>query len=499
MRRTSSILLGLLASLLACAVSLCPTARADGIVPGDEHPRNYFRSFARGAFPEGAVETPRAGQPIVMVVIDALRPDHLGCYGYLRKTSPTLDRFANEGVVFTRYLANAPWTKAATASMLTGRIAAEHRTQGHQDKLPADVGTFAQQLKQAGYTTLAVVGNGNASSAFGLHKGFDVFEDTTGNWKGLPDARQVFQKGLKLLERHRKKDKVFLLLFVVDPHVPYNPKPPYDEMFMPGYSGTVITHPRWEFNNKYSRSARKKMIANYDGLIRYTDDQLKSLFKGLKRLGFYDRATIVVTADHGEGLGEHGIYRHGHHHYETHLRIPLVIRAPWIKPEGRGKYSSAFLQQLDLFPTYCAIAGAPVPDGLMGFSIVDALESRANLPHPRYVISEYRCYGIHRAAIRTRRFKLIYQEPADEEMYMKHVRKKELLPSVDFENEVFHLFDVHADPRETTNLWPTLEHKVGRKLLRVLKEEIDTDAKRVKAKKIDPALVEELRSMGYVE
>jgi len=292
---------------------------------------------------------------------------------------------------------------------------------------------------------------------------------------------------------------VFLLMFVVDPHVPYNPKSPYDEMFMPGYQGPVITHPRWEYNNQYSKPARKKMIANYDGLVRYTDDQLKYLFRGLKRLGFWDRSTIVFTSDHGEGFGEHGIYRHGHHHYESHLRIPLVIRAPWIAEEGRGKYSSAFLQQIDLFPTYCALAGAPVPDGLMGFSIIDALESRRNLPYPRFSISEYRCYGIHRAAIRTRRFKLIYQEPANEEMYMKHVRKKHLLPSVNFETEVFHLFDVHADPKETTNLWKQKKDKVGGKLLQILKEQIDMNAAQVKAKEIDPALIEELRSMGYVE
>jgi len=480
---------------------LASTALAGTPPPADEKPTNYFPGFERPAFPEGAIEGPAAGKPIIYIVVDALRPNNLSTYGYSRDTSPVLSKLADEGVVFTRYIANAPWTKAATTSMLTGLITAEHRTQGHNDKLPTDVGTFAQQLKKVGYTTLAVVGNGNASSAFGLNKGFDVYEDTVKNWKGLPKAEEVFRMGLELLKQHKGKKKVFLFLFTLDPHVPYLAWPPYDTMYVEkrDRDAKLIDKPHWEYKNNYPKPQWRKMVATYDGLIRYTDDELGKLIAGIKELGFYDDATIMFTADHGESFGEHGIYRHGHHHYETHLRIPLVIRAPWIKPEARGTHSSALLQQIDLFPTFAELTGARYPKSLDGVSMLDALRDRAKVPVPRYVISEYACYGIHRAAIRTRQYKLIFQMPADEAMFMKHVKKKELLPSVSFDKEVFHLFNVLTDPKELTNVWAQHKDGVGARLLKILKREIRVDGESVKAGDLDPALIEELRSMGYVQ
>jgi arylsulfatase A-like enzyme len=470
---------------------------AQAAVPGDEPAQSYFPNFKREAFPDGAVGEMQTGGPIIWLVIDALRPQHLGSYGYERETTPVLDEFADQGVIFTRFFANAPWTRPGTTSMLTGRIPTRHAVQCDWHKLPKDVGTVAQELKKAGYTTLAVVGNGNASSAFGLNRGFDVFEDTTQNWKGLPKAKQVFDLALKHLAKHQGKKKVFLFMFVVDPHDPYKPPPPYDTMFLPGYKGKVIHNPKWEYKNKYTKSQREKIVALYDGLIRFTDDQIKDLFAGLKKLGFWDEASIFVTADHGESMGEHGVYLHGHHLYETHLRIPLLIRAPWLKE--KGKYSSAFLQQIDLFPTFCQLAGAEIPEDLQGISIFDALHNRLSVSVPRYVISEYKCYGIKRTAIRTRAHKLIYQEPADREVFMKHVKNPVFLPSVSFDKETFLLYHMLKDPHEKHNLWPQLKDTVGKKLLFIIKDEMDTKHPPRKVKDLDPDLIEELRSMGYVQ
>jgi len=465
--------------------------------PGEEAPVHYFKNFKRSPFPEGSVSDPEAGKPIIWIVIDALRPDHLGSYGYHRDTSPALDRFADEGVIFTRFLANSSWTRTATASMLTGRIPTRHRVLCDKHKLPRSVPSVAQQLKKAGYTTLAVVGNGNASSAFGLDRGFDVFEDTTKNWKGLPKASQVYEMGLSLLKKHRDKDKLFLFLFVVDPHDPYKPEPPYDNMFMPGYQGKVVHTPKWEHNNAYPEDVRKKIVALYDGLIRHTDDQTQVFFNKLRKLGFYERSSIFITSDHGEAFGEHGLYKHGYHLYETHLRLPLLVRAPWLKVKGR--YSSVYLQQLDLFPTFCQLAGAPVPDDLQGISIVDALKDRSSVPVPRYVLSEYKCYGIKRTSIRTRAHKLIYQQPADREKFMKTVKKPELLPSVSFDREVFSIFHMLKDPYERKNIWEDVDQKLKNRLLELLKDEIDERKPPKKVKGLDPQLIEELRSLGYVQ
>jgi arylsulfatase A-like enzyme len=463
---------------------------------GDESPNKYFPNLTRQAVGEQPINEPQTGQPIIWIVIDALRPQHLGAYGYPRETSPTMDQFADQGIIFTRFYANAPWTRPGTTSMFTGKIPTKHRVQCDWDKLPSDVGTVAQAMKKAGYTTLAVVGNGNVSSAFGLDKGFDVYEDTVKNWKGLPNARQVIDLGLKHLRKHKDKKKVFLLLFVLDPHDPYRPPKPYDDMFMPGYKGKIVDVPRWERNNNYPEPVRKKMLALYDGEIRYTDDQFAYLFDELKKLGFYDQASIFITSDHGESFGEHGIYLHGHHLYETHIRIPLMIRAPWLK--DRGKYSSAFLQQIDLFPTFCQLAGTQCPYDLRGISIIEGLRNRSAIPTPRFVFADYNCYGIHRYAIRSRGYKLVYQQPADYKVFMKHVKNPKALPSVSFDKETFLLYHMLQDPHEDKDIWSQENNKDGKMLLKKLKAEISKKGKNEKAKSLDPELVEQLRSLGYM-
>lgn len=493
--RISSIILWLASLLWATA-----PARATGPAPaGDEPGTKYFPGLARPALTSPGAKQPETGKPIIWIVIDATRPDDLSAYGYGRDTTPTLSALADDGITFTRFFANAPWTRPGTTSMLTGLIPSEHRVQCDWHKLPADVGTVAEQMKKAGYTTLAVVGNGNISSAFGMDKGFDVYEDTRSNWKGLPNAHQVFELGLKHIRRHSGEDKLFVLLFVLDPHDPYDPPPPYDNRYYPEYQGEVRHKVAWEYNNDYPEDQRKKVVALYDGEIRYTDDQIGWLFGELKKLGLYDRASIFVTSDHGESFGEHGVYLHAHHHYETHIRIPLLVHAPWIAPEARGTYSSAFLQQIDLGPTFIRLAGGQVPEQMKGLDIVTALRDRSTVPVPRFVISEYNCYGIRRSAIRTRRYKLVHQRPADREVFMKHVGDPKLLPSVSFDEHVYKLYDVLADPHELKNLWSELGPTKGRKLDKVLSAEIDPDAKPSHVRELDPDLIEELRSMGYMQ
>lgn len=500
MSRTTRVALAWAGRTLAFGLCLAtwPAAAQPG-VSGDEPPGGYFPRLARPAAPEPAVTAIETGGPIVWIVVDALRPDHLSAYGYARDTSPALSKLADEGIVFTRFFANAPWTRPAMASLLTGQIPSGHRTQCDWHKLPAEVGTFAEQLRKAGYTTIAVVGNGNASSAFGLQRGFDVFEDTTGNWKGLPTARQVFELGLAHLRKLSGRQKVFLLLFAIDPHDPYRPPPPYDNRYYPEYKGKLRHRVHWEYDNRYPEAQRKKIVALYDGLIRYTDDQLGWLFGQLAELGYWDRTSVFVTADHGEAFGEHGLYLHGHHHYETHLRLPLLIRAPWIRPEARGGFSSVFGQQIDLAPTFLALAGGKPLPAMRGLNLIDLLRDRSLNPVPRYLVSEYKCYGIRRSAIRTRRYKLIYQQPADRALFAKHVGDPKLLPSVSFDREVFELYDVLADPFETRNLWPELAATTGAKLLHVLKDEIEQEDPSRRVRDLDPALIEELRSLGYMQ
>lgn len=482
---------GLLLALLACG-------RAAAGNPGDEPAAKYFPALKRPSAPELAARAPAKGGPIILIIVDALRPLNLTPYGYARPTSPKLKAFADEGLIFTHFFANAPWTRPATTTILTGQLPTNHRVQCDWDKLPSEVGTFAESLRRAGYKTIAVVGNGNVSSAFGLNRGFDIYEDTSQKWRDLPTARQVFELGVRHLERHRRQKKLFLLLFIIDTHDPYEPEPPYDRLFDPaGRRG--LQRPRWEIDRDLPEETRRRIVAQYDGLIRYTDDQLGWLFGRLRKLGLWNKASIFITADHGESFGEHGLYLHSFHHYESHLRIPLLIRAPWIRPMARGSFSPAFLAQIDLAPTFLALAGAKQPPDMRGFDIVKLLRKQGTDLSARYLISEYKCYGIHRAAIRTRRYKLIYQQPADRQAFLKTVGDPALLPSVSFDREVFELYDVLADPFETADLWPTLGETTGQKLLGVLRTEIEQQDPSRRVRDLDPALVEQLRSLGYMQ
>lgn len=484
----------LLFSLFAFSVGSTPVAAQNAWVERSNH---YFKNIDSKPVVDSPIGQVLTGQPIIWLVVDALRPDHLGCYGYERDTSPAIDALATNGLIFTRFFANAPWTRAATASMLSGMLPSKHSVQCDWHKLPDSITSVAESLKKAGYFTLAVVGNGNASSAFGLNQGFDVFEDTTTRWKGLPRAEQVFEVGLDLLQRYRQKKPIFLFLFVVDPHDPYKPKKPYDEMFLPGYKGEVVTSPRWEYNNNYPEPVRKKTIALYDGLIRYTDDQISDFMANLKKLGMFDQTSIFITSDHGEAFGEHGVYKHSYHLYETHIRIPLIVHAPWLREKAR--VCTTMFQQLDLYPTFCDLAGVETPPDVQGVSILQVLKNKDKLPVPRYMVSEYNCYGIQRSAIRTPIYKLIYQQPADREMFVKHVKLTKLLPSVSFDRETFLLYHLADDPYERKDIWSSHGQKEGTKLLRVLKEEISQGRQAEKIKALDPQLVEELRSLGYVQ
>lgn len=396
------------------------------------------------------VVPPAEPQLITLVLVDALRPDHLGSYGYARPTSPHMDALAARGTRFLRAYVNAPWTRPSTASFLTGQNASRHRTETAQSKLPRDITTLAERLHAQGFITAGFVANGNGGSLAGLERGFDVFHDPTHTYSkdnrgvtynGLPSGPFVVTDALTWLRKQPRSARVFLFLFLVDPHDPYGAPPNYEELFLMGYRGNIPRRPLWERDNAYSKEERRAMIAIYDAGIRHADDAIGKLWNGIGDLGWEQHTHLFLSADHGEGFGEHGFYLHAHHFWDEVIRVPLLA----VGPRFSQAKDSRLVQSIDVTATILELALVSAPE-LLGTSLLAA-------PKPgRTLISEYNEFGIHRQAIIGERYKVIWQTPADESVFLREVKRKDYFPSVSFDREVVQVYDLLTDPDEKHDL-----------------------------------------------
>ncbi|MDP7039424.1 MAG: sulfatase [Myxococcota bacterium] len=405
--------------------------------------------FAFLALLFSTVAEARPNEIIFLTLVDAMRPDHMGSYGYDKPTSPNMDALAKVGKRYTRVYVNAPWTRPSTASFLTGQNASRHRTETAKTKLPKDVRTLAQHLKQAGWTTAGFVANGNGGSLAGLQKGFDVFRDPTNTYtkkvrgktyNGLPTGEFLIARTLEWLE-DVKADKLFVFLFLVDPHDPYYAPPELEKKFLGNHKGKIRRRALWEYDNDYSLAERQSMLAIYDAGIAYADLALGQLFDGLKRMKLYDKSTFLISADHGEGFGEHGFYLHAHHFWEEVIKVPLIVAGPKITPGVDDRLADS----LDVVATVAELAGTPWKS-IPGKSMLGPKEK-----NPR-VISEYNEFGIRRQAIIGPRYKVIWQRPADEAWFNRYVKDRKYFPSVSFDKDVVQVFDLQADPLEQKDL-----------------------------------------------
>lgn len=341
-----------------------------------------------------------AGEPknVIFIHIDTIRADHMGLYGYSKDTSPSLDNFAKESVVFDQAIAQAPWTLPSYASILTSQYPSAHglekrdkcissldSSQGIREQkgcLSPSKLTLPEVLQKQGYKTAAFVGDGDLKAIFGFSQGFDVYIDNA------QDSTKIFfDTTVPLAEewlKQNKGNKFFLYLQGYDVHTPYHKPEPYDHMFDETYGGVLADHAKFVLddhgNPRDTLQNVKKLdgkpylvqddgsqipltqrdidhiISHYDGGIRYTDDLMQGFFDRLKEIGLYDNSIIVVFGDHGESIGDDlpraeeptGGRLVGHFKlYDELVRVPLMIRAPGLKP---GRISSQ-VQLIDLFPT----------------------------------------------------------------------------------------------------------------------------------------------------
>jgi len=320
---------------------------------------------------------------VLLVTIDTLRPDLLGAYGLGPSASPHVDALARRGVVFERAIAASSRTAPSHASIMTSRWVREHSIGWRNGDTHLEGAlTLAEVFRRHGYATAAFVGNVVLQSRSGLDAGFDLYDDD------LPDAEAnrpiVFERiaekttdrALAWLGVERSRP-VFLWLHYQDPHGPYTPPPPYDRISVPDAEDRVL--PALEDNRgRHGIPAYQVLgdlrrvrdyVDRYAGEVAYFDHWLGRL---VDRFETASRKPVVLfTADHGESLGEQGLYfSHGSRVTPDQIWVPLLVVAPDLEPARRWE----LVHHVDVMPTLLDLAGLPVPEDLRGVSLVGLLE-----------------------------------------------------------------------------------------------------------------------------
>lgn len=351
---------------------------------------------------------------IVLVSIDTLRADHLGCYGYLKPT-PTIDALANTSFLFESMFTTSSTTLPAHASLMTSLYPKDLRN-GYAVR--DSVTTVAEVLGKNGYLCLGFVSALPLDERFNLDQGFDYYDADFSGSRGsihLKDNKwfahkfQVFDRNaeettnkvLATLKKRTISKPCFLWVHYYDPHLPYLPPSTF-------YDPTKVTRNSFPYYFNPTPSDLQSLHELYDGEIQFVDQQLKKLLDGLKELDAFTNTIVVIVADHGENLYEHdGYLDHSQVVYDTVMWIPCLLHLPGVRAKRIGELVSI----IDIMPTVLDLVGI-TSNGVEGRSLITLLEKKKPDPLRTYVTCETNDFGVkgeeQAVAVRTKLMKYIY-------------------------------------------------------------------------------------------
>jgi len=310
---------------------------------------------------------------VILIAVDTLRADRLGCYGYSRPTSPALDRLAQEGVRFDQARSNCNWTCPSFASIFTGMVPSRHgvTSYGPATPLPDELVTLAEHFQQRGYATRSIaykVPLFDGHYEQGFERAFNVPRDVIRGEENLARA-------LEWLADHRG-GPAFLFLHFNDPHQPFVQPEPYDRSFGPPPDELGLAMPPQVPGD--GQEEHKRLFRDlYDGAVAYVDHCIGAFLEALRARGLYEGATIAFVADHGEQLWEHGRFGHGGDDlYDEVVRVPLIVKPPAGSFEP-GKVVAADVAGFDVMPTLLDLAGIAPAEPLDARSLVPLIAGKA--------------------------------------------------------------------------------------------------------------------------
>jgi len=422
---------------------------------------------------------------LILITVDTLRADHLGVYGYPRKTSPNLDEFAKEAWLFRRAYAHAPATTPSLSALMTSHYPHETKVPTNHYRLPEKAVTLAEILGADGYRTGAIVGNLALKRDAGFDQGFEDYDDRLDQDTLMGAERKAEQNTRQAqawLER-RHQEKFFLWVHYMDPHGPYAPPPPYDRMFVEQRPGQKPALPvNKGLSGKGGISEYQVLgehrdldyyVSQYDGEIAYGDYWLGELLRTIRTLGLLKNTLIVFTADHGEGLGGHDYYfDHTDYLFEELLHVPLIVRYPGTSGEHREV--ERLVGQIELLPAVLRTLSVASSEQFEGSgSLADGPEA------PIFAETFYR---VVQRTLFTQDLKLIR------------------------EKDGFELYDRRADPGEQQNILDSNMDAVLMGQVSQLKEMLEATMGRDRLALGAPTLRQmseeirrQFRSLGYVQ
>lgn len=418
------------------------------------------------------------GPNIVLIVVDALRADHLGIYGYERDTSPNLDRLASRGVLFRNAYSSASMSKPALSSLLTSMHPSSHNALDEWGVLADHALTLTEVLKASGYRTLLYDGgNPYLAPEFRLDQGFDLNSRVIG-------ARPLTDEFLRALPE-LKRDKFFAYLHYMDVHTPYAVHD-YNTLFKDEISSKLGLV--WGSDTKVALSlddvsrigredpdARASLIALYDGEIRSMDDQVQRVIDGLEEHGLLEDTLVIFTADHGEQLWDHDGFGHGNMLYEEGIRVPLMLF-------GNGLAAADVttrVRLIDVFPTLMESIG----DDVAGQSV----DGESLWPTLSGDVADRPVFSM----LGSRRRGQFYYSLIQEGMKLHYF--------IDGENVDLGLFDLERDPHEQVNIAEARPEAVD-SLVERLQPYINESSEGVmETVELESNLKDELKSLGYLQ
>ena len=447
---------------------------------------------------------------VLLISIDTLRADRLGCYGYDRGISPNLDRLAASGVLFDQAITQSPWTTPAHMSLMTSLPPSSHtvnqgfrqylrhqRGAGEYRILPEGVVTLAELLQARGFRTLALTGGGTIGGELGFDQGFDQY---------LGSARKLRPETWSRLTgwlADSDSRPFFLFFHTFEVHAPYLHVEDARDLMSAEQADALQAF--IDANPEMTEKQLKTYLQDrglfrveitsrlYDGGVRHTDEFLGRLFEELRRRGLWDRTLIVVTSDHGEEFADHRPMKFYNVHcdttYDELVRVPLILRAPGRFIDGRVIGDQVRL--LDLAPTILELLELPVPSPMQGTSLVELME------HGRWdrrleAYSEASCIGPEWKSLRSQRYKYLA-------VFRPGGGERTGIPGKPRRQE---LYDLKQDPGEHSNLaatQPELLARMRSRLFSYYRQEALPVVGGGRNLEAGEELTNELRALGYID